>query len=316
MTAAPSAVPAPTRPDASPGPSRRGFVRAAATLATLTIGGRAVGSDHAEGHAALSEDRMGVLVDLTRCVGCRRCEWACADANGNPHGAIEEYDDHRPLGHRRSPSASQFCVVNEALPPFEGEIPVDVKVQCMHCEHPPCVSACLVGAMQKDPNGPVTYDASRCIGCRYCMVACPFERLAYEYDSRLTPRVRKCELCQHRTREGKLPACVEICPVEALQYGRREDLLRIARQRIAERPDRYVEHIYGEHEVGGTSWLYLSARPFEELAEAGLPTLPTRSPASCTETIQHGVFKAFAAPLLLGALLATMNKVSKRGGAA
>lgn len=294
------------------GPSRRDFVRLTVGLAAISVGGTAGASEHSDSRK-LAEDRMAVLVDLTRCVGCRRCEWACADANDNPHGPIEECDDQSVLEIRRTPTARQFCIVNRAPAAEPDGQPVHMKVQCMHCEHPPCVSACLVGAMRKDPSGPVTYDPSRCIGCRYCMVACPFERLAYEYDRRLTPRVRKCEMCRHRTAQGQVPACVEICPVEALQYGRRSDLLRIAHERIDGHPGRYVNHVYGETEGGGTSWLYLSARPFEELAGLGFPVLGPRSPAEKTESIQHGIFKWGAAPLVLGAFLATLNKVTKKG---
>ncbi len=153
----------PATPVASLPMNRREFVAGAAVLAALTIGGKALGSP-----PELNPARVGVLVDLTRCVGCRRCEWACAEANANPHGAIEEYDDQSVMTSRRAPTADQFCVINR-VPAAQGASEAAfMKVQCMHCEKPPCVSACLVGAMRKDPSGPVTYDASRCIGCRYC----------------------------------------------------------------------------------------------------------------------------------------------------
>ena len=294
--------------------SRREFMRSAVALTALTIGGAALAGQERGAGSTLEEGRMGVLVDLTRCVGCRRCEWACAGANGNPHGPIEECDDQAVFGARRSPRADQFCVVNQLPGSGGGPHPLFAKIQCMHCEHPPCVSACLVGAMQKSPSGPVTYDASRCIGCRYCMVACPFDRLAYEFQSALTPRVRKCEMCQHRTARGRLPACVKVCPVEALNYGRRDDLLRIAHERIVKHPDKYVDHVYGEHEGGGTSWLYISPRPFEELVELGLPTLPARSPAERSEHIQHAIFKYFAGPIGVAALLASLNHLTRKGG--
>ena len=106
---------------------------------------------------------------------------------------------------------------------------------------------------------------NRCVGCRYCMIACPFEIPTYEYDSALSPRVMKCTLCHPRILEGKLPGCVESCPTEALVFGKRDDLLKIARARITRRPDKYVDHIYGEREMGGTAWLYLSSVPFENI---------------------------------------------------
>lgn len=286
-------------------PNRRDFVK----LSTLALTAAATASTaSAKDHGPhLDEDRCGVLVDMTVCVGCRRCEWACNEANNNPHGPLHECDDQSVFEQTRRPQARQFTVVNRAMP--QADQPVHFKIQCNHCEHPACVSACLVGAMQKDPRGPVFYDAAKCIGCRYCMMACPFERLAYEYDSKLTPRVRKCDLCRERTRLGKRPACVEMCPVEALTFGPREELLRIAHARIAAHPDKYVDHVYGETEVGGTSWLYLSSVPFDQL---GFPTLGPKSPARTTETIQHGIFAGFAAPIGLATLLASFNYFTGR----
>ncbi|MBZ0173060.1 MAG: 4Fe-4S dicluster domain-containing protein, partial [Phycisphaerales bacterium] len=263
---------------------------------------------------SLDENRMGVLVDLTACVGCRRCEWACCEANGLPHGPLHEYDDQSVFEDRRYPSPDSLTVVNrEKHAGGAGRDPVHLKVQCMHCEKPACVSACLVGAMQKDPSGPVHYDASRCIGCRYCMVACPFEILTYEYDRKVTPRVRKCELCSERTAQGGLPACVEMCPVEALTYGRRTDLIALAHDRIADHPERYVDHVYGETEAGGTSWLYIAGKPFEQL---GFPTLAHTSPAAMSEAIQHGIFRGFAAPMVVGGLLAAVYGLTREDGKA
>jgi formate dehydrogenase iron-sulfur subunit len=261
--------------------------------------------------AGVPGERMGVLVDLTECVGCRRCEFACAEANGNPHGPIESYDDQDVFASRRRPMPDGFTVVNRVEPPdgeHEGRY---IKTQCMHCEHAPCVSACLVGAMRKRADGAVTYDASRCIGCRYCMVACPFEIPAYEYGEPLTPRVRKCELCADRTTDGHRPACVEICPVEAMTYGKRDGLIELAHERIARHPDRYIDHVYGETEGGGTSWLYIADRPFEAF---GLPALGPRSCAATTEAIQHGIFQGFAAPIALAGVLATLDFITRRGG--
>jgi len=139
------------------------------------------------------------------------------------------------------------------------------KIQCNHCLEPACASVCFVSAFKKQPTGAVVYDPSVCVGCRYCMMACPFEVPAYEYDEALTPEVVKCTMCAPRLEKGQLPGCVEVCPKEALTFGRRDDLIKMAKERIRRHPDRYVAHVYGEDEMGGTSWMYLSDVPFEEI---------------------------------------------------
>lgn len=288
------------------GLSRRDFVRFSGVCAATLAAGTAAS---AGGNRTLSDDRTGVLVDLTLCIGCRRCEWACNHENGMPNGELHEFDDASVFDERRRPTSMHLTVVNR-WPPSGGAKPIHVKTQCMHCEHPACASACLVGAMRKTPEGPVIYDASRCIGCRYCMVACPFQFAAYEYEKALTPQVTKCQFCRSRTQRGELPACVAMCPVEALTWGRRDELLNLAHERIRNNPGRYVDHVYGEHEAGGTSWLYLADRPFTEL---GFPDLGSTSPAELTEMIQHGIFRGFAAPLMLFGLLGAIGKLTDHG---
>ena len=149
--------------------------------------------------------------------------------------------------------------------PVDGRPPVFAKTQCNHCQEPACASACFVKAFTKTPEGAVVYDASVCVGCRYCMVACPFSVPAYEYNEPLTPRVMKCTMCHPRILEGKLPGCVEACPKQAMLFGKRKDLLKIAWERITAEPGRYVEHVYGEKEMGGTNWLYISGASFQKI---------------------------------------------------
>jgi Fe-S-cluster-containing dehydrogenase component len=215
----------------------------------------------------VSDEWMGMLIDLTLCVGCRKCEWACKRANDLPgQQPLSAFEDESVFEQRRRPDAENVTVVNRHPPAAPGGLPVHVKRQCMHCFEPACASACLVGAFRKTPEGPVIYDDSVCIGCRYCMMACPFGAPAYTYDEPAAPVVRKCTMCFERIAEqGGRPACAEICPVEAITFGRRCDLLALARSRIARDPERYVDHIYGEHEAGGTCVLYIADRPFEEL---------------------------------------------------
>ncbi|MGE4297713.1 MAG: sulfate respiration complex iron-sulfur protein HmcB [Desulfovibrionaceae bacterium] len=230
--------------------------------ASVTLGAAkasAAGNAHFEGYP----DSNGVLFDATRCIGCRKCEAACNTVNELPKPA-KPFDDLTVLDTKRRTDAKAFTVVNKYQPAAPAN-PVFRKVQCNHCLEPACASACFVKAFTKTPEGAVTYNADVCVGCRYCMIACPFSIPAYEYDEPLTPRVMKCTMCHPRIKEGKLPGCVEACPKEALTYGKRDDLLKIARKRIESHPGRYLDHIYGEKEMGGTSWLYLSGVPFEEI---------------------------------------------------
>ncbi|HNU82594.1 MAG TPA: hydrogenase 2 operon protein HybA [Thermoanaerobaculia bacterium] len=271
----------------------------------------------AEERHPISPDYVGVLVDTTLCIGCRKCEEACNRRNRLPR-TVDSFSDREVLRNFRRPSEDAFTVVNQfpgSPSPDQAALPMTfAKVQCMHCLIPSCVSACIVGALTKAADGAVVYNSTICLGCRYCMIACPFEIPAYQYHTALTPRVRKCEMCTGTTPAGGAdPACAAACPTEALVFGKRADLLEIAHQRLEQRPDRYEQHVYGEHEVGGTGWLYLTGRPVQQL---GLPELPERAPALRTEAIQHGIFKYGILPVALyGGLAALMwrNRERKDG---
>jgi Fe-S-cluster-containing dehydrogenase component len=231
---------------------------------------------------------VGVLHDTTRCIGCRKCEKACNVVNELP-APEKAFDDMAVLEERRRTTAQTYTVVNRYAK-GRDTLPTYVKTQCNHCQEPACASACFVKAFRKDKTGAVTYNASLCVGCRYCMVACPFNIPAYEYNEAFTPRVMKCTLCKPRIDEGKLPGCVEICPTEALTFGSREVLIKEARRRIDRFPDRYVDHVYGETEMGGTSWLYLSGRSFSEIGmreDLGITPAPslTAGPLSAVPII-------------------------------
>jgi len=285
---------------------RRFLTTLGATAAAVAVGRDA----NAERHAAADCDvAWGVLVDTVVCIGCRKCEWACEQEHKLLNAPLANYDDKSVFAEDRRPDDKRYTVVNE----YRGsdQRPHTIKMQCMHCNQPACVSSCIVGALTKDPQGPVVYDAWKCIGCRYCMVACPFQIPAYEYHNALTPEVRKCTFCHERLARGEQPACVAICPNEALTFGRREDLIEVARARIRHNPGKYIDHIYGEHEVGGTAWLYLLA---SDVASTGLPELGSNPIPPLTESIQHGIFRSFVPPLALYALLGLVMYSTRRNG--
>lgn len=205
-----------------------------------------------------TKEFLGILVDTTRCVGCRSCEAACAEAH---HLPVPDIGDTSVFNKVRKPSVTQLMVINR-YETEKGE--VFVKNQCMHCNQPGCVTACLVKAFEKQKEGPVTW-ATNCMGCRYCMIACPFDMPKFEYHSP-TPRILKCTLCWERIRKGEKPACVESCPEEALTFGTRRELVEEAKRRIyGGGSKKYFPHIYGEHEVGGTGYLYLASVPFDQI---------------------------------------------------
>ena len=209
------------------------------------------------------------LFDATRCIDCRACMVACSVENNI------EMDKTRiwvaGLG-----VTGEYPNLNRA----------SMVYHCMHCNEPDCLSACPVGAYTKRSDGPVIYDASKCIGCRYCMNACPFGVPHFDYDKGLIEGafIDKCTLCPQRIDIGQEPACVATCPTVALEYGEREDLLQIAHERIAAHPERYIDHVYGEFENGGTSYLILSHVPFSEL---GLPDLPEEPVNKISEEVME-----------------------------
>lgn len=287
-------------------PNRRDFLKVSALLGastTAAYGGSSPSSTRP------SEDRKAILIDTTACVGCRKCEWACRRAHGDPEAPLSSFEDGSVLDQQRRPTSASLTVVNRYPQTEQDSAPTYVKIQCMHCDYPSCVSACIVGAFSKRDNGAVVWDTSKCIGCRYCMVACPFQIPSFEYSKALDPDITKCDFCIDRTSQGQLPACVGMCPVEALTYGNRSEIIASAREKIRRNPDRYVDHIYGEQEAGGTSCLYLASRDFAELR---FPELNGNPMPGTSESIQHGIFAYFVPPISLYALLAGMMWISKK----
>lgn len=244
--------------------NRRKFL---ALLGTAGVGGAlaAPGVAAAKAHVFPGyEDSYGVLHDVTRCIGCRQCEEACNAVNSLPQPK-EPFDDLDVLGIRRRTSAYQWTVVNQYT---IDDKPYFRKLQCFHCNEPACASACFAKCFTKNPDGSVTYNGSQCVGCRYCMIACPFYIPGFQYDEPFDPLVQKCTFCKPRLDKGELPGCVEACPMDALTFGRRSDLIRLARRRIEENPDRYTDYIYGELDAGGTAWMVLAPASKETAGKA------------------------------------------------
>ena len=302
--------------------SRRDLLKRAAVAGAATlVAGRAEAR-----HAKEPEpEGVGMLFDASRCVGCRACQSACKAANELPPDRVQanggEYDAPTDLNATTKNVIKQFS---------DGERHAYMKQQCMHCVDPSCVSACMLGALHKEGeskrsiegeqkgSGIVLYDKWTCVGCRYCQLACAFNVPKFEWDEPL-PLIVKCELCRHRKREDAPagsplavanPACCEVCPAEAVIYGRRAELLAEAKRRLAAEPDRYNGGIYGERDGGGTSVLYLSPKgiTFQDL---GLPALPEHSSAQFSEAVSHAPYLYGATPIVLYGALAFIVKRNK-----
>ncbi len=188
---------------------------------------------------------VGILTDITKCIGCLKCVGACKQT----HHLGE--DEPRVWQRNDGLSADNWTSIIQKP---ENHY---VRKQCRHCVDPACASVCPVGALHKTKIGAVVYDHKKCLGCRYCMMACPFGIPRYDWD-KAVPYVEKCILCYDRIEKGEQPACTAICPTEATIFGDRAKLLKIAHNRIKENPGKYIHKVWGEHEVGGTSVLYLS----------------------------------------------------------
>ena len=300
-------------------------------IKSLAVGGTAVAAGASPVGAAVQPSAppgaMGMLYDATLCIGCKTCVVACKQANDMPAesaGSGGLWDAPDDLDSKTKNIIKLY---------HDGERESFVKQQCMHCIDPSCASACMLHSLHKDAaTGVVMYDPTYCVGCRYCMMACPFNVPKFEFD-KAAPKIVKCELCRQRVKDaavmgaggftrypkGQGPACCEVCPREAVIYGRRDELLAEAKRRIAASPGKYHEdRVYGEFDGGGTQVLYLSRVPFDRI---GLPDLGTRPASATAYAVQEGIYYKvpFAAPVGLFAVLGAViyrNRRAESVGAA
>jgi len=224
--------------------------------------------------------RYGFLIDASYCIDCRSCMVACSVENNVPM-------DSTRIWIKETGITGTFPDLKRYTVPYH----------CMHCKDPSCVSACTVGALQRNEDGIVSYDRDICIGCRYCIYACPFGVPNYEWNERF-PLVVKCDMCISRLGEGEQPACAATCPTGAILFGKYEEVVAEAHKRINENPDKYVNHVYGEEENGGTATMYISPVPFEEL---GFPVAEITSPAYSNRLVTEGT------PMVAGAMLVGLS---------
>lgn len=270
---------------------RRAFFKTIAAAAAMTaIPSAAL----ARARKTAPSDAVGLLYDTTKCIGCKACVAACKEANQMP-ADIDGYGG----GLYDAPEGLNEYTKNVIQLYKDGNEQSFVKKQCMHCVDPACVGACMLGALKKGQFGVVSYDVSKCVGCRYCEVACPFNVPKFQW-AKVAPRIVKCELCKDRLAVGKQPACTEVCPRGAVIYGKYTALLDEAHRRLTDNPGKYVPKVYGEQELGGTQVLYLSHVDFEKL---GFRFKEQESVPHLQQSVQHGIYKGFAGPVALYALL-------------
>ena len=197
----------------------------------------------------------GILYDSNSCIGCGACSAACKESHhlpGEPNPS--------ELG------ADTYTIIKTMDGIFTREF-------CRHCLYPSCASACPVGALTKTEDGPVVYDRGKCIGCRYCFVACPYGIPRYQWASN-KPLVRKCDLCANLLKEGKQTACAQICPTQATKFGERGELLKDAKARLSADPQKYFPHVFGEFEAGGSSVLFIASKDLSKILPIPKTTRP------------------------------------------
>ena len=190
------------------------------------------------------------LIDVSKCTGCRGCQVACKQWNGLPAKqtvASGTYQNPPDLQ-----SSTWTLIRFQEVAAKDGVKWLFRKDGCMHCTSAACVKVCPSGALYYSDLGTVGIIKERCIGCKECVAACPFEIPRYD---RVTDKVYKCDLCLSRIRADLPPACVKACPTGALTFGDRDDMLKLAYKRAKELGG--DANVYGDKFVDGTHVIYV-----------------------------------------------------------
>ncbi len=316
---------------------RRDFLKGTLGTGAAVVGGIVASPQKAEARPNLevNDNAVGMLYDSTLCVGCKACVSKCKEVNSLPRvkeSNLDAWDEARDL------SGDTYNVIKiykngtaETKDVEENGFAFE-KRSCMHCVDPGCVSVCPVTAMRKDPKtGIVTHHPDACIGCRNCMVGCPYNVPQFQYKKTFG-QINKCQMCNQegvgRIDNGQMTGCAEACPTGATLFGTRKELLAEAKRRTElkagdiynyprgdlSKPDSYHEkevpvykkHVWGEKEAGGTNVMHISSISFDKL---GMPPLGDRSAASISEGVQHSLYSYLALPAVA---LAGLTYVVKR----
>jgi Fe-S-cluster-containing dehydrogenase component len=277
--------------------SRRELFRTVGAASAVAV----TGSASASATRVAPDDALGLLYDTTVCIGCKACVAACTAANGlEPDTEMSGGIWQMPID--LNPQTKNIIQLYRSPDGAESSF---MKRQCMQCVDPACASACPFSALSKGKFGIVEWEPSRCIGCRFCEISCPFDVPRFEW-AKFNPKIVKCELCRHRLPDGLQPACTEVCPVGAVVFGTREQLLQEAHRRIEANPGKYYQNrVYGEHDLGGTQVVYLSHVPFAKL---GLPEVGNESRAHYGEKVHGVLYKGMVVPTVVYAGLAFLMR--------
>lgn len=209
-----------------------------------------------------AEDRKGFLVDSSRCIGCRACQVSCKQWNNMEAdktvnlGSFENPRDLTPALYNRIRFVESRDAAGDVTWRFLNE-------RCMHCGDAGCIKVCPApGALYRTKDGIVAFDKEKCISCKYCVSACPFN--VPRFDA--ADKISKCNLCLDRVSNGLTPACAKACPTESLKYGKRGDL--VAKAKAGKKP------LYGLESLSGLGVVYALEGPPEQYGLPAKPSIP------------------------------------------